>query len=315
MKPFWRPTTGSRLPALLACGLSLGGCATPQYAVRPTPAPDESPSVVELERTISAYQARALERSGVQPVEPGARLWGFDLQQTVDRLSRVTERPGLHYRVRLLTDRDPNAVALADGRIYLTTGMLNYLAARGSRPDELALIVSHELAHTIAQHLVKRYQQLQQQQILMAVVGLGTSIATQQAGVPQSVGTLVSDVASLVNNAIASGYSQEQELEADQLGVRYMRRAGYHPREALSMLRDFSRFDAPVSFLRTHPYSQRRADDLERYLNDLDAVRATASPADVEPQRRRLREAQKLYPVGSQSWQNLERQLNALGVE
>lgn len=269
--------------------------------------------MVELERTISTYQAVALERGGVQRVEPGARLWGFDLQPTVDRLSGVTERPRLRYRVLLLRDHDPNAVALADGRIYLTTGMLTYLAARGSRADELALIVSHELAHTVAQHLVKRYQQLQQQQIVMALVGLGTSIATQQAGVPQSVGGAVSDVASLINNAIASGYSQEQELEADQLGVRYMLRAGYHPREALAMLRDFARFDAPGSFLRTHPYSQRRADDLERYLNELDAARATASPVDLESQRRQLRAAQRLYPPGSQSWQNLERQLNALG--
>ena len=306
-----------RVAATACLALLLGGCATPQYAIRPTPVPDESPAAVELERTISAYQARDLERHGAQSVPLGERRWGFDVQDTVNRLSRVTERPTLHYQVVLLSDREPNAVALADGRIYITAGMLNYLASRGSHPNELALIVSHELAHTVAQHLVKRYQQLQQQQILMAIVGLGTSIATQQAGVPSSVGSLVSDVASLVNNVVASGYSQAQELEADQLGVRYMLRAGYQPRAALPMLRDFSRFDVPWPFLRTHPYSQRRADDLERYLQETGTTASPprSTPATIEAQRRWLHDAQQLYPVGSQSWNNLEQQLKALGDE
>ena len=289
-------------PRLVVLALVLaGGCAAPQYAVRPTPAPDESAWARELEQTISAYQARELERQGARPVSRGERLFGFDLQHTVDRLSRVTERPALAYRVFLLQDKDPNAIALADGRTYITTGMLNYLASRGSRDSELATVLSHELAHTVAQHLVKRYDQLQQQQLLMTVVGLGAAVAAQQGGAPaQQMGQAAQDIAGLLSDVAASGYSQEQELEADQLGIRYLIRAGYDPRTALELLQDFARFDAPWSFLRTHPPTSRRLEDLARYL------------AERDDERRRLLNAQHLYPAGSQSWKNLQRQLEEL---
>ncbi|MBI3320313.1 MAG: M48 family metallopeptidase [Candidatus Omnitrophica bacterium] len=290
------------------------------------PVPNESAQVRELERVISAYQARDLERQGVRVVQPGERLAGFDLQQIVDRLSRVTERPSLHYRVWLLNGRDPNAVALADGRVYITTGMLDYLASRGSRESELAFILGHEIGHTVAQHLVQRVEQLQRQQMMLDVVGLGASLAAQRGGAQaQQLGELASQAASLISQVIESGYSQQQELEADQLGIRYCLRAGYDPKAALALLEDFSRFDIGGPFLRSHPYSERRRQDLERYLAESGvplastssmspALRRTATPSSgaIAERRWRLLEAQQLYPVGSQSWKNIQRQLDAL---
>ena len=283
------------------CLVLVFGCATPQYAVRPTPVPDESAWARQLEQTISAYQAREFDRQGARLVRAGERLFGFDLTRVVERLSRTTERPSLHYRVLMYRDKDPNAAALADGQVHVSTGMLNYLASRGSRESELATVVGHELAHTAAQHLVKRYQQLQKQQLLLAVVGIGAAVAAQQGGAQaQQMGQAAQDVAGLLSDVAASGYSQEQELEADQLGIRYCIRAGYDPRAALELLQDFARFDKLSFFLRTHPPTSRRLEDLARYL------------AELDEQRRQLLEAQKLYPVGSQSWKNLQRQVEGL---
>ena len=157
------------------CLLLTAGCATTQYAIRQTPVPEESASALEIERSISAIQAKEFEREGARPIGPEERLRGFQIPRVIERLSRVTERPQLSYRAYLYTDRDPNAAALADGRVYISTGMLDYLASRGSGADEpfdsasprsgrmpseveaeLAFILSHELAHTAAQHLVKR---------------------------------------------------------------------------------------------------------------------------------------------------------------
>ncbi|HBQ38832.1 MAG TPA: hypothetical protein DD714_07575 [Candidatus Omnitrophica bacterium] len=312
------PTRAPRHPGtllLVTCHLSLVavmGCAAPQYAIRPTPVPEESAWAVELERTISAQQAQALERQDARLLGSGERLWGFDVHRVLMRLSRVTERPGLPYHVFLLQDPDPNAISLADGRVYVTSGMLDYLSSRGSREEELAAVLSHELAHTVAQHLVKRYRQLQQQQLLLAVVGAGTAIASQQAGA--SLGSLANDAASLIASVANSAYSQDQELEADQLGVRYMARAGYDPRTTIALLRDFVRFAPGGIFLSTHPGSERRAQDLERFLAEAAPVTSAApAPASVEQQRQRLKAAQQSYPVGSLSWKNLQRQLDALG--
>ena len=304
------------IPALLA----FAGCATPQYAIRQTPVPEESAAAIQIERSISAIQAQGFAREGAQPLGVEEELWGFRIQEVLDRLSRVTERPHLSYRAYLYGDRDPNAAALADGRVYLSTGMLDYLASRGSRPDELAFILSHELAHTVAQHLVKRYRLLQQQQLILALVATGASAVTREgsAGV-QQMGRLAVDAASVVANVAATGYSQDQELEADQLGIRYVIRAGYNPVAALELLSDFSRFDTPWPFLRTHPYITQRRADLERYLTQIGALGAPRATLSVPPTRRatderrqQLLDAQKLYPVGSVSWQNLQRQLDNL---
>jgi len=298
--------------------------------------PNESAAAVHIERSISTYQAQQLEQQGVRSIGAEERLNGFAVQQIVDRLSRVTERPSLRYHALLLHDQDPNAVALADGRIYLTTGLLTYLASRSSRADELAFVLGHEIAHTVAQHLVKRYQMLQQQQLLMALIAAGASAVTHNAteGVQQA-GRLALDIASLMSEIRDSGYSQEQELEADQLGMHYVIRAGFNPKAALDLLQDFERFEHPGALLRTHPYIALRRAYLARYLAETGALTTSSSGIEhtgfsrgvrgrspsaqigitLEQRRQQLKEAQRGYPVGSISWNNLQHQIDALEHE
>ena len=294
----------------MVCAL---GCATPQYAVRPTPQPEESASALELERAISAVQAKQFERQGARAVG-WERVACFPIQDLINRLSRVTERPQLQYRAFVYTDKDPNAAALADGRIYISSGMLRYLAGRGSREDELAFVCGHELAHTVAQHLVKRYRYLQQQQLWMSVLAAGASALTRNASTgAQEAGRLAVDAAALLQHVADSGYSQDQEFEADQLGIRYVMRAGFDPHAALALLQDFARFDISGPFLRTHPYVQERRAQLARYLTE--ARGPGAAPAAATDRAARVRELRRIqtgYPEGSVSWNNLERQIRAI---
>ena len=297
---------------------ALTGCATPGYAVRPTPVPEESAVALQIERAISAEQAKEFAQQGARLISRDESLWGFEVQRIVERLSRVTERPSLPYQAYLYEDKDPNAASLADGRVYVSTGMLRYLASRGSRADELAFVLAHELGHTVAQHLVKRYRTLQQQQLLMALIAAGASAATRDAGAAvQQAGRLALDAASLLRDVANSGYSQADELEADQLGIRYVVKAGFAPRAALALLEDFSRFENPWPFLRTHPYIVKRREDLRRYLTDTGVLTTpTATPASASEgaaeRINALRNAQRLYPAGSVSWKNLQRQIEEL---
>ena len=297
----------------VALVLILSGCATPQYAIRGTPVPDESPEALTIERSISAVQAQAFERQGARPIGLEERVSGFAVQHLVDRLSTVTERPSLRYRAFLYRAPDPNAAALADGRIYVSSGLMTYLSQRGRREErmpsdveaELAFVLGHEIGHTVAQHLVKRYHTLQQQQLLMSLVAVGAAAAARGASTgAQAAGRLAMDVASMLQDVANSGYSQAQELEADQLGIRYVIRAGYEPTAALDLLQDFARFDSPSPFLRTHPYIVQRRADLERYLADLGSMGSERV--------RRLRQAQALYPKDSISWKNLQQQIDRL---
>lgn len=302
--------------------LSLTGCATPQYAIRQTPVPDESEAARHIERTISAVQGKEFEQHAARPIGFDERVRGLEIQRTVDRLSRMTERSSLQYRASLYHDDDPNAASLADGRIYLSTGIVNYLASRGSRADELAFVIAHELAHTVAQHLVKRYRTLQQQQLLMTLVAAGTSAVTGNASASaQQAGQLALDAVSLLRDVANSGYSQDQELEADQLGIQYVTRAGFDPQAALDLLQDFSRFENPWPFLRTHPYIAQRREQLQRYLLETHnrhqgpgSKPVTTMIPDTGTRERlnHLRQVQQLYPKGSISWTNLQRQIETL---
>lgn len=302
--------------------VSVSGCVSPQYTLRRTPIPDESAAALRIEQQISAQQAEELDAEGAWPLGSTEKRWGFATQDIVDRLSRVTERPHLHYRAYVWKLKEPNAAALADGRIYISTGMFNYLASRGSRADELAAIIGHELAHTVAQHLVKRYHLMQQQQLLIAVLATGTALATRNASSQSAAqtGRIVMDVADMLKDVANSGYSQEQELEADQLGIEYVIRAGFDPQATLELLQDFARFDSPSPFLRTHPYISLRQEYLARYLRDRNALGQTTTSVEhppetaqfLEARRERLRKIQALYPKGSISWQNIQRQLDTL---
>lgn len=298
--------------------IAITGCATPQYTIRGIPQPNESSAVVRIERTVSVAQAETFEAKGARAILPEDSPWGLDVTGTLKRLAAVTERPNLHYRPWLYQDPFPNAAALADGRVYLSTGMLKYLESRGAKEDELAFVLSHELAHTVAQHLVKRYQTLQRQQILLSLATAAASLATANASqTGQRIGRVAVDVASIVNELAISSYSQDQELEADQLGVRYMLRAGYDPQIALVLLKDFARTEHSNSWplFRTHPYAVKRRADLERYLAAINrpAVPARSlSSSATEEKIRRLRDVQKLYAPSSISWRNLQSQIEAL---
>ena len=70
---------------------------------------------------------------------------------------------------------------------------------------------------------------------------------------------------------VALPYSRAHELEADQLGLLYMARAGYDPREAIAFWQRFkaygqARGGRPPEFLSTHPMDQKRIAALQGHL-------------------------------------------------
>src|SRR3989338_123862 len=96
-------------------------------------------------------------------------------------------------------------------------------------------------------------------------------------------------------------------------------KAGLDPRAAVDLLEDFERFENPWPLLRTHPYIAQRREDLRRYLSEIgaaDKANASSTPtarAQADDRRlRNLRQTDRLYPPGSVSWNNLQRQIDAI---
>lgn len=126
-------------------------------------------------------------------------------------LARNTELPDLPYSFTLLNSDIINAFALPGGPVNITRGLL----ALARDEAELASVLGHELGHVTARHSAQRYSQAMAANIGLTVLGIALG---NQA---------VNQVAQYGAAMYLQSYSQQHELEADTLGLRYMTRAGY----------------------------------------------------------------------------------------
>jgi predicted Zn-dependent protease len=143
-----------------------------------------------------------------------------ELQRYVEeigqKLAASSHRSELKYHFTVVDSTDINAFALPGGYVYVTRGLLAYLNSEA----ELAAVLGHEIGHVTARHSVQQYSKAQVANIGSALLGifvpeLGTSLGQNLMGV--------------LGTAILSGYSRQDELQADRLGAEYLARTGYDP--------------------------------------------------------------------------------------
>jgi predicted Zn-dependent protease len=156
-------------------------------------------------------------------------------------LASTGERPDVTFTFTVLNTPDINAFAVPGGYIYVTRGLM----ALANNEAEFASVVGHEIGHINARHTAERAGQAQQTQFGVLGATLLGAILGGQTGAD-----LAGGLASQYGQVRLAGYSQEQEFEADSLGVRYMKRATYDPQASasfLSQLRAESQLEAQLA--------------------------------------------------------------------
>jgi predicted Zn-dependent protease len=193
------------------------------------------------------------------------------------KMARVSERPQLPWSFRVLDDQVVNAFAVPGGFIYVTRGILAYC----NNEAELAGILGHEIGHVTAKHTVIKLSRLQLAQLGFGLLG---------ELLPEAEG--FGALAGIGMQILFLKFSREDELEADQLGVRYMTHIGENPRrlidvmemlEQVSLARGGGRTPEWVS---THPSPGNRRVNLEAIIEPLDE--SSLTPEDRESYLRRL---------------------------
>jgi predicted Zn-dependent protease len=139
--------------------------------------------------------------------------------------------------------------------------------------------MGHEMGHVAARHSAQRQSRASLGGGVLDILG----VAADAAGLG-ALGGLAVGAAGAGTQLLLLSYDRGQELEADQLGVLYMARAGYEPREAVrahqvlnlaidAYLRNLQqqRSDpsAMSSILSTHPRHEQRIAEIEAYLRTL----------------------------------------------
>ncbi len=228
----------------LLCALFLvylGGCTT-EF----NPATGKQETLLystEKEIRLGDSIARRFERTVkfVQDVAMNERV-----QRIFKKLVRVCDRKDLVYSVKIIDDDKINAVSLPGGYVYVYRGLVEKV----QNDDQLACVLGHELGHITARHAIKRLQALYGYNFLQ--------ILALQAG-----GGQFAKGVELAFASIFTAYSQQDEFEADALGIKYARKAGFNPEAMagfLERLKTLQEKDPlrPLSYFRTHPYLSQR---------------------------------------------------------
>ena len=136
------------------------------------------------------------------------------------------------FNVTLLNSSVDNAFAVPGGYVYITRQLVNLM----NNEAELAGVMGHEVGHVAARHSARRQQAAQRNQLLGV---LGQVLAGAVLG-NSALGQLGQQIAGSAPQLATLRYSRNQELEADQLGVRYLKGAGYDPRAMATVLQSLA---------------------------------------------------------------------------
>lgn len=175
-----------------------------------------------------------------------------------ERISRHFENQLFTFHFYVIKEEVYNAFAIPAGHIFINSGLL---AAMDSE-EELAGILSHEMAHVVCRHISQRMERSSKINLAtMAgiVAGIFLGAATGDASAMQAI-TVGSAAA---GQSATLAYSREDEAQADQLGLGYLHDAGYSGRGLLTMLRKirskqwFGTEHVP-SYMMTHPAVEER---------------------------------------------------------
>ncbi len=174
------------------------------------------------------------------------------------KIASVCDRKEISYTFKVLDDEEVNAVSLPGGIVYVNKGLIDKV----ENDDELAGVLAHEVGHIVARHSIKKLQALQGYSLLKILI----------VAVPGGAGE-VSNAADAAFVELLLGYGREDELLADQLGVRYEKLAGYNPQgmiNFLERLQDINRRKPlkPKSYFKTHPYTPDRIRVVKQELGE-----------------------------------------------
>ena len=200
---------------------------------------------VAIGRTLARRVEAELPVVADEPMQARVRSIG-------ERLAAVCDRRELVYSFTVVHEEEVNAFSLPGGYVFLNDALVEKAAS----DDELAAVISHEVAHIAARHAVRQSES----SLGLQLAQLAT-LVTRNGQAAQGV--------SVAGIAMQLAYAREDELEADRLGVKYMKAAGFDSKAMLAFLEKLRDLDRDKShylprgvvrphYALTHPYIPER---------------------------------------------------------
>ena len=179
--------------------------------------------------------------------------------------SSAAKQTPYQYDFHLLADQQTiNAFALPGGQVFITEALLYRLTTDGKslNQDMLAGVLGHEVGHVVARHSAERMAQMELAQGLTGAV----TMATYDPSNPNSA-----YIAQSVANMISLKYGRDQELQSDNLGVRFMIESGYDPENLIGVMEVLKQAAGPnrtPEFQSSHPDPENRAERIREAIQE-----------------------------------------------
>lgn len=229
--------------------------------------PDIGSSAGELltpqqEREYAAMMLAQLRHYGYILEDPLIDGW---LDTLGTRLAANSDKPRQSFTFFMLRERQINAFATLGGYVGMNAG----LALAAEKEDEVAAVLSHEIAHVTQQHVLRAVERAQRDQvpILLAMLGaIAVAQSTDSSSSSAGVQAAMAGAMGLMQQRQID-YTRSNEHEADRLGIQTLARSRYDTAamagffgklNARSRTNRANYFGETPDYLMTHPVTTTR---------------------------------------------------------
>lgn len=181
------------------------------------------------------------------------------------KIAKIVNRNDYKWEFNLVQNDAKNAFCLPGGKVVVYTGILKV----AQNDDQLATVMSHEIAHALARHGAERASS---GMVSNGVQLLGNIILGSQA--PELANTFNVAYGLGSQYGILLPYGRLQESEADEIGIHLMHKAGYNMYEALNFWKNMSAGEKVKTneFFSTHPSSSTRIANINRIIKQIEST-------------------------------------------
>ncbi|MDC4223469.1 MAG: M48 family metallopeptidase [Candidatus Manganitrophus sp.] len=235
-------------------------------ACRSTPVTDREqlilvPESQEIQMGLTAYQQILSESKLSDDPEKVAMV-----RRIGERIAAAADKPDYQWEFNLIEDDSQvNAFALPGGKVAVYTGILPITQNEAG----LATVMAHEVAHATARHGGERMSTGLLAQFGMMALDVGLAMKNQD---PQMKQALLAAYGAAAQVGVILPFSRKQESEADRIGLTYMAKAGYDPKEALQFWERMSKVEKQKApeFLSTHPSDETRVEQIAKWIPEVE---------------------------------------------
>ena len=240
----------------LVFGLFLSGCLTTEYNVA-----THTQDIFMFSTEKEVAMGQNIHKKITEEFKISQNPYDIErVNEIAKKITKVVDRQELNYYFYIINEdkegkKEINAFSIPGGYVYIYKGLLDLL----DDDNELAFVIAHETAHIVSRHHIKKLQAAMGYN-LVTIASVG---ASKSAGFSQGLSFALAQ--------LMVAYSREDELNADELAVKYCALAGYEPKAGIEVQNKLYKESKskihPLSYFRTHPYTAQRIRHIKETLH------------------------------------------------